>query len=190
MISRIAAFLGFPSAGLLGWVLLAGVAAMVAGSVATGIMVHRYDAAIHGKAVADLRGEAAETLADQTGIVLRLMQDQIDQYTKLEDDYARARQDTDRAKADGMRLTADLDAARRGLLALAGADRRGSGGALGQADAGAGRCAELRAALGRALGAMELLESGGDEVAEIGQRAVDVATIAARAARAQEAARE
>ncbi|BAE50561.1 hypothetical protein [Paramagnetospirillum magneticum] len=187
MIGRLAAFLGFPSAALLGWSIIAALALAAAGSVATGIMVHRYDSALHGQAVAGLRADAAQTLSDQTEIVLRLMQDQIDRYTKLENDYARLSQDSARAQAESVRLSGDLDAARDRLLALAGADRRGGGGADGKADAGAGGCAQLRAALGRALDAVELLKSGGDEAASIGQHAVDVATIAARAA--QDAAR-
>ncbi|EME69731.1 hypothetical protein H261_11874 [Paramagnetospirillum caucaseum] len=160
--------------------------AALGAAILSGILVHRYDAAIHGQAVADLRAEAATTLADQTEIVLRLMQDKIDQYTKLENDYARLSQDTARAQADGVRLSADLDAARNRLLALAGADRRGGGGPLGQADAGPDGCAQLRAALSRSLGALELLEIGGNEAARIGQDAVDVATIAALAAKTAE----
>lgn len=160
---------------------LAALAALGA-ALLSGIAVHRYDAAIHGQAVADLRADAATTLADQTEIVLRLMQEQIDEHTKLEDDYTHLAQDTARAKADGLRLSADLDAARNRLLALAGTDRRGGGGPDRQAAAGADGCAELRAALGRAAAALERLERGGDDAAAIGQHAVDVATIAARAA--------
>lgn len=167
--------------------------AVLGAAILSGFLVHRYDAAIHGQAVADLRAEAATTLADQTEIVLRLMQEQIDQHTKLEDDYARLSQDTARAQADSVRLSGDLDAARNRLLALTGADRRGGGGADGKAGAGTERCAELRAALSRSLGAVDVLRRGGDEAAAIGQHAVDVATIAAQAARAtvatQDAAR-
>lgn len=171
----------------LAWIAFA--LAVIGGAAVSGALVHSYDRAQHDKAIADLRAEAATTLADQTGIVLGLLQEQIDNRTKLEDDYARLAQDTARAKADGVRLSADLAAAEQRLLQLARAGGGGGGGAEAQAAAGADRCQDVRAALGRALGAVAVLRAGGDEAAQLGQDAVDVATIAARDAREREAAR-
>mgnify|MGYP000932186576 FL=1 len=155
----------------------------------SGALVHSYDRARHDKAVADLRAEAATTLADQTGVVLGMLQQRIDQVHQLEEDYARASEERSRLAADGVRLSADLGAARRRLLQLARAGGGGGGGAAGEGNAGAGGCDDVRAALGRASAALELYESEGDRVAEDGQHAVDVATIAARDARQREVTR-
>jgi hypothetical protein len=171
----------------LAWIAFA--LAVIGGAAVSGALVHSYDRAQHDKAIADLRAEAATTLADQTEIVLRQMQDLIDNRTKLEDDYARLAQDTARAKADGVRLSADLAAAEQRLLQLARAGGGGGGGAKAQTAAGDDRCQDVQAALGRALGAVAILRAGGDEAAQLGQDAVDVATIAARDARERETAR-
>ncbi|CUW41125.1 conserved protein of unknown function [Magnetospirillum sp. XM-1] len=169
----------------LAWVAFA--LAVIGGAAVSGALVHSYDRAQHDKAIADLRADAATTLADQTEIVLRQMQDQIDRYTKLENDYAHLSQDTARAQADSVRLSADLAAAEQRLLQPVRAGGGGGGSAPTQTTAGADRCQDVRAALGRALGAVAVLRAGGDEAAQLGQDAVDVATIAARAA--QDAAR-
>ena len=184
LLARVASGLGLPSVAMLGWMLLAVVSATAAGGVTAGIAMHSYDQAIHDKAVADLRAAAATTLAQETGKVLARLQAQIDRNAMLEDAYGRLSQDTARAQFDGARLSADLDAARQRLRDLARAGRGGGGAADGQAGPGANGCAKLQAALGRAAGALERLERGGDEAAAIGQHAVDVATIAAQAAQA------
>lgn len=188
LLTRIASKLGLPSVAMLGWMLLALIAAAAAGGVAAGLAVHRYDQARHDQAVADLRAAAAITLAEETGKVLVRLQAQIARNAELEDAYGRLSQDTARAKSDGARLSADLDAARQRLRDLARIGGGGGGAANGQAGTGAERCADLQAALGRADAAMERLQRGGDAVAAIGQDAVDVATIAARAAREAEVA--
>ncbi len=156
---------------------------LLIGAIATGILVHRYDAAQHRAAIATLRAEAATTFADETGKVLDLLQAEIDRAAELETAYAHLAQDSARAQADGVRLSADLDAARERLLQLARAGGGGGGGAAGQAGTRAERCPDVRAALGRAAAALELLERAGDQVAVDGQHAVDVATIAAQDAR-------
>jgi len=154
--------------------------------VLTGWLVHSYDQARHDKVVADLRAEAAATLAKETGAVLTRLQVAIDRNAELEVNYVRLSQDTARAQADGVRLSADLDAARNRLLQLARTGGSGGGRADGQTGTGASGCEDVRAALARTLGAVERLESGGDQIALDGQHAVDVATIAARDAAARE----
>lgn len=183
MIARLAAAIGLP-VSTLAWI---GFALAVAGSAAvSGSLVHSYDRAQHDKVVADLRRDAATTLADQTEVVLRLLQDRIDQVHQLEEDYARASEERSRLAADGVRLSADLGAARQRLLQLARAGGGGGGGTDGKAGAGAVGCDDVRTALARAAAALELYEKEGDRVAEDGQHAVDVATIAAKDARQRE----
>lgn len=161
--------------------------AIAGSSLVSGALVHRYDTAQYLAAVEKMRADAATTLADQTAIVLGLLQDQIDRNTQLEEDYARADQLTQRLRADGNRLSHDLDHAIERVRQLTRAGGGGGDGAAGQADAGNDRCASVRAALAGALGAVELLKSAGDEIAADGQHAVDVATVAAAAARQREA---
>lgn len=184
--SRLLGILGLPSAAALGWYALAFVLAMGMAAGIGGLTVHRYDTAQHARAIADLRTAAAATLAEETGKVLTLLQAEIDRNAELEANYARLSQDTARAQADGVRLSADLDAARQRLLQFARAGGSGGGRADGQAGAGAGGCETVRATLARTLGALELLERAGDQIAVDGQHAVDVATIAAQAAKTSE----
>jgi len=181
VIARLAALIGVPVSAL-AWVGF--ILAVVGSAAVSGALVHSYDRAQHDKVVADLRRDAAEALAEETGKVLALLQAEIDRNAELEAKYARLAQDTARAQADGARLSADLDAARQRLLQFTRAGGRGGGGAKRQAGADASGCETVRAALARTLAALERLERGGDEAAELGQHAVDVATIAAQAAQA------
>lgn len=158
----------------------------LAAAVIASWLTHSYDSAQHEQAVADLRAAAATELADQTATVLHLLQNEIDRSAALETRSVQLSQETERATADGRRLSADLAAARGRVLQLTRAGGGGGGGADGQADARPGACETVRAALARTLAALERLESGGDEAAQLGQDAVDVATLAAEDARSRE----
>lgn len=188
MITRLAALIGLPSAAMLGWVLLALVGAAAAGGVATGLAVHRYDQAQHDNAVADLRAEAAITLAEANARTLAAERRGAARLAQQEDAYVQLSQARDALAAESARLSADLHAAAE-RLRRAGADRRGGDGRLPPADGDAERCEDLRAARDRALGALELLQAAGDRIADDGQRAVDVATTCAQAAREAEVAK-
>lgn len=187
MILRIAKALGVPVEAI-AWAAYA--LAVIGSATVSGVLVHSYDSAQHRAAVADLRAEAATTLADQTATVLGLLQDKIDANAKLEEEAAHAAEDRARLAAEGARLSADLAAAGQRLLDLARSGGRGGGGAPGQGDAGTDGCAAVRTALGRAAAALELYKSEGDQAAADGQRGVDAATIAAREARLREGTRE
>ena len=176
----IALLTGFAT-GRLGWCILAVMLAFAGGGVVGGLDVHSYDQAQHDKAVADLRAAAATTLAKAEQTARDAEYNHAITLASLEESYARLSTERDRLAQDGARLSADLSGAVERLRGTA-AHRGGSGGGLPPADGTADGCADLRAALGRTLGALERLESGGDAAAAIGQHAVDVATIAAQAA--------
>lgn len=157
------------------------------GSVAvSGVLVHRYDQARHDQAVAELRAEAATKLAEANARTLAAERLGAARLAQQEDDYARVSEARDALAAESARLSADLRAAAERLRRTTAADRRGGDHHLPPADGDAERCQDLRAARDRALGALELLQAAGDRIADDGQRAVDVATIAARAAREAE----
>lgn len=181
MIARILSVLGVSPAAL-AWIGAA--VAVLASAGTTGVLVHRYDLAQHNQVIATLEAQAAKTLAAETTKVLERERTTRSQLDNLEAAYAVLSADHAQALADGARLSSDLSAAVDRL-------RRGSPGRDGDrlpaTAAGAGGCANLRAALDRAAGALELLQAAGDQAAADGQHAVDVATIAAQAARITEA---
>lgn len=161
-----------------GWII---VGLILAASITTGLATSSYDQAQHDRVVADLRAAAASTLAVETTKVLERERAARIHLDNLETAYARLSDERAQAGADSVRLSADLAAAVE-RLRRTGPPGRGSD-RLPAAGAGTDSCANLRAALERAARAVERLKSGGDEAAAIGQHAVDVATVAAQAAR-------
>lgn len=162
---------------------------VIAASLATGWAVADFKQAKHDRMVADLRRDAALTLAQETNRVLERERDAHAKLTELELTYAQLQNERAVAGAESVRLSGRLDDALKRLRDLARTGGGSGDGALPAGGAGAQRCEELQAALGRAVAAVERLKSGGDAVAELGQQAVDVATIAAQAA-AQESGHE
>lgn len=163
----------------MGW-LLTGLIALGAALAAAGAM-HSYDSAQHRAEIATMQAQAATTLADAQAQARATEQAALTKLTEQEDAYAKLAETTRAAQDQGRRLSADLTAATtrlRGLTRSAG----GSGSGLSIGATSPDGCADLRAALDRAVGAVERLQSGGDRVAELGQTAVDVATIAAQTA--------
>lgn len=161
--------------------ILAALVALLIGATVAGIATHRYDQAQHEQTIAELEATAAKTLAAETTKVLERERAARIHLDNLETAYARLSEERAQASADSVRLSADLAAAVERLRRV-GSLGRGAGG-VPAADAGADRCADVRAALGRAAGALELLQTAGDQAAADGQHAVDVATVAAQAAR-------
>lgn len=98
-----------------------------------------------------------------------------------DDAYARLALERESAVVESARLSDELRAARERLRNLG--TRAGSGAGVPAAAAGADGCADLRTALDRTLAALALYETAGDRIAADGQHAVDVATIAAQAAK-------
>lgn len=166
------------------WAALIGLALAVAGSATvSGVLVHRYDQARHDQVIADLQAAAATRLATETAAVLERERDAATRLANLETAYARLSTQRADAAAENARLSGDLAAAADRLRQFGAAGRGGD--RVSAAAGGADRCAAVRAALDRALGAVDVLRRGGDAAAAIGQDAVDVATVAARAARAE-----
>lgn len=152
---------------------------VIAASLATGWAVADFKQAQHDRVVADLRRDAATTLAQETALVLERERDAHAKLTELEFTYAQLSQASASAGAESVRLSSRLDDALKRLRDLARTGGGGGGGTLPAGGAGPDRCPDLRAALDRAVAAVEHLKSGGDAAAELGQQAVDVATIAA-----------
>lgn len=156
---------------------------VVLAGLLAGKATHSYDTAQHQRVVADLRRDAALTLADETNRVLERERDAHAKLTELEFSYAQLQSQSIAAGAESSRLSGRLDDALKRLRDLARTGGGGGDGTLPAGGAGPDRCPDLRAALGRAVAAVERLKRGGDAVAELGQQAVDVATIAAEDAR-------
>lgn len=162
---------------ILNWRLIA-VAVALAG---TAWATHAFDAARHQAAIATLQAQAATTLAQAQAQARATEQAALAKLMEQDNAYAQLAQTTKAAESESRRLSADLSAATARLRRLA-RPAGGGGGSLPATGPSPDGCQDLRAALDRALGAVERLESGGDAVAELGQAAVDVATIAAQAA--------
>lgn len=162
---------------------------IVLAGLLAGKATHSYDTAKHDRVVADLRRDAALTLAEETNRVLERERDAHTKLTELEFAYAQLSQESAAAGAESSRLSDRLDDALKRLRDLARTGGGGGDGALPASGAVAQRCEELQAALNRAVAAVERLKSGGDAVAELGQQAVDVATIAAEDARGRQNAK-
>lgn len=161
----------------LNWRLVACALAVVATAWAT----HTFDTARHQAAIATLQAQAATTLAQAQAQARAAEQAALAKLTEQENAYAQLAATTRATTDESRRLSADLSAATARLRRLA-RPAGGGGGGLPNGTASPDACQDLRAALDRALGAVERLESGGDAAAELGQAAVDVATIAAQAA--------
>lgn len=185
MIGRIASALGLSSTAVLGWYLLVLVAALGAGAAGGGYIVHRYDAT-----ACDLR------IAAQTAVYGRALQDQTDgtleqerqdraNATRLEEAYAEQTKAREAAQADAGRARDDLKLALDRLRRIGPAQ---GGGSLPTAALDAGRCDDISAARDRAVAALERLVAGGEDIVADGQVGVDVATIAAQAAKTYGAA--
>lgn len=182
MIGRIASALGLPSSAVLGWVLLAVVLAFGVGGVVGGVAVHGYDATACDLRLAEQKAVYDRAIQDQTDDALE--QERRDRATqeRLEEASAEISKVREAAQVEGARLSGELAAARQRLRLLSAAP---GGGKLPAAADVAGGCDDLRTALDRAARALELLESAGDQAVGDGQHGVDVATIAAQAARAR-----
>lgn len=177
MIGRILSALGLPPAAL-AWIAFG--LAVTGSATVSGVLVHRYDQAQHDQVIARLEADAALTTAAEIAKVLERERAAQHRLANLENAYARLSVERSEAAAENSRLSADLAAAADRMRRAATTGRDGDGVSPG--GAGADRCADLRAALDRALGAVDILRRGGDQAAELGQHAVDVATIAAREA--------
>lgn len=150
--------------------------------VATGLFVHRFDHFLYRAEIAEIRAEASAAEAAQNRRVLLRERAERDALTARDNAYAQVSLARQQAAVESARLSGDLSVAlarlrQRAELAAVGVPGTGSG---------ADQCADLRAALGRAVGAMELLQAAGDRAAEDGQYAVDVATDAHNDALARE----
>lgn len=134
------------------------------------------DAALAASSAADnLAAANLQTLRSERS-TRAAIQEKDDAYAKL----ALARES---AAVESARLSDELRAARERLRNLG--TRAGGGSGVPVAAAGSDGCADLRTALDRTLAALALYETAGDRIAADGQHAVDVATIAARAAKGQ-----
>ncbi|MGE4529247.1 MAG: hypothetical protein AB7D00_12840 [Rhodospirillaceae bacterium] len=175
LLSKLAGFFGI-SLSALAWV---GVALAI---VATGALVHTFDAAIYRAEIAKREQAAATTLASETGRTLAAERAARAAALSRDEAYEKLAQAREQASREGARLSADL---RRALDRLRGLSARDGGAAVPAAGSPADSCAHLRTALDRATRALELYESEGDQAAGDGQHGVDVATIAAAHARAE-----
>jgi len=162
--------------------IIAFAAATIGAAALSGALTHSYDRAQHERVVADLRRAAAATLAEQIGKVRDAERQAQAKLIELEDSYAQLQSRSAAAGAESIRLSGRLDDALDRLRRATPAGGGGGDGAVPASGAGAEGCADLRAALDRTARALERLESGGDQAARIGQHAVDVAAVAARAA--------
>lgn len=157
--------------------------ACVGAAVVSGALVHSYAAAIHAAEIATIEKTHQEVLAKRATAVLNLERQAAAQAQALEDAHARMAEERAAAGADIARLSADLRAATRRLRQPAASGGGGSG--LSATAAGAGGCADVRAARDALAAALERLVEGGTAIVADGARAVDVATIAAETARRQ-----
>lgn len=137
-------------------------------SAATGGFVRAY----YRAEIAEIRAEASAAEAAQNRRVLLRERAERDALTARDNAYAQVSLARQQVAVESARLSGDLSVAlarlrQRAELATVGVPGTGSG---------ADQCADLRAALGRAVGAVELLQAAGDRAALDGQHAVDVAT--------------
>lgn len=140
--------------------------------VAAALAVHAYDTAHHRAEIAEIRADASAAEAAQNRRVLLRERAERDALTARDNAYAQVALTRQQAAVESARLSGDLSVAlarlrQRAELATVGVPGTGSG---------ADQCADLRAALGRAVGAVELLQAAGDQAALDGQYGVDVAT--------------
>jgi hypothetical protein len=182
LIGTVARWVGGSTAkatSIVGWI---GLALVLGGMVGTGWIVHRYDAAQHRAAIAEIKATAATAQAAAEARA-RDQERRNDALSRsLEESYETLSEARAEGRVESARLSGLLRAALERLRQHGGSGGDGRG-VPGPAD-GPGGCADLRSALARTARAVELLQDAGDRVAADGQRAVDVATIAADAARA------
>jgi hypothetical protein len=152
--------------------------------VATGLLVHSFDSARCRAAAADIRATAATVAANQARDTLTTEREGAANLATRNDDYDQQSRQRESAAVEGAGLSARLDGAIERL-------RDVGNPAFAPVGVPATRpvvdsCANLRAARDRALAALELLKSAGDQVALDGQYAVDVASAAHADALARE----
>lgn len=157
--------------------------AVGASAIISGGLVHTYDAARHDAVIAEIRATSAETLQVETAKVLNLERAAAVQTQFLEDAYAQLADTREAAAVDSARLSGDLHAALERLRRIGSSN--GGSGRMPTTAIRVDGCADLRTARDRAIAALEYLQAAGDQAALDGQRGVDVATIAARAAAAK-----
>lgn len=167
--------------GIVSWL---GVVLVIGAMIGTGVLVHLYDTAQCRAAAADTRVIAATAAANQARDTLTTERASAAGLATRNDDYDQQARQRESAAVDGAGLSARLDGAVERLRDIGNP-------AFAPAGVPAARpvidgCADLRAARDRALAALELLKSAGDQVALDGQYAVDVATVAHADALARE----
>lgn len=156
---------------------------MLAAIAATAWAVHAFDQARHEAALSRIEAVANGKVAAANARTLKSERAARAAAQELDNAHAQLTDARERAALESDRLSGELDAALERLRRVGTQPARGVG--VSAPASGPDSCADLRAALHRAVGAMERLQAGGDQAALDGQRAVDVATIAARAARAE-----
>lgn len=153
--------------GIVGWV---GFGLAVIG---TGLIVHTFDTALHRAEVAEIQGQATEAHNQQLRRVVAAERDAAAALARSDDAYAELARTREEASAESADLSRRLDLALDRLRRLS-AERGGTAG-VSAPGPGVDGCADLRAALARALGAVDILKAAGDRAARDGQHAVDVA---------------
>jgi hypothetical protein len=158
--------------GIVGWVGFA--VAVLGAAFLSGYTVRTY----YRAEIAEIRAAASAAEAAQNRRVLLRERAERDAITARDNAYAQIAIAREQAVEDSARLSGQLTAALDRLRRVAATGR----GGMPATAPGVDQCADLRAALGRAVGALDLLQAAGDQVARDGQYGVDVATDAARAA--------
>ncbi len=146
--------------------------------VATGYLVHTFDSAQHRAEIAEIRTANATALEEQALQTLRAERAERDALTSRDNAYAQVARQREVASVESADLSARLRAALDRLRKLGGGTPAAAAGGISATGSGVDGCADLRAARDRAVAALELLQSEGDQVALDGQYGVDVATAA------------
>lgn len=153
----------------------------IGSAAVAGAVVHAYTRAGHEAEIAAIEAAHATALAQRSSQVLTLERQAAARAQLLEDAHVRMAEERAEAGAEVARLSADLRAA-LGRVRQPAAGGGGAGG-LSAAAADAGGCADVRASRDALATALDRLVEGGAGIVADGARAVDVATLAAKAAK-------
>lgn len=146
--------------------------------IATGLLVHSFDSAQHRAEIAEIRTANATALEEQALQTLRAERAERDALTSRDNAYAQVARQREVASVESADLSARLLAALDRLRELGGGTPAAASWGVPAADPSVDGCADLRTARDRAIAAVELLQSAGDQIARDGQYGVDVATAA------------
>lgn len=146
--------------------------------IATGLLVHTFDSAQHRAEIAEIRAANATAIEEQALQTLRAERAERDALTSRDNAYAQVARQREVASVESADLSARLRAALERLRKLGGGPAATAAGGVPATGPGVDVCADLRTARDRAIAAVELLQSEGDQAARDGQYGVDVATAA------------